>query len=65
MFIPVIQLEIDIFRKTVWNSHRIRKQRDAQLPKGIPDQVYAFPEQYGAEECGKFFFSISFGALPL
>jgi len=43
---------MDIFRETVWNSHRIRKQKDAQLPKGIPNRVYHFPEKYGSEDCG-------------
>ena len=52
IFVPIVQKEMDIFRETVWNSHRIRKQKDAQLPKGIPDHVFNFPEKYGAEECG-------------
>ena len=43
---------MDIFRATVWNSHRIRSQRDAELPKGIPNHVYSFPEAYGADKCG-------------
>ena len=30
----------------------MRKQKDARLPKGIPDHLYSFPEKYGAEECG-------------
>ena len=52
IYIPVIQKEMNIFRETVWNSHRVRHQRDAQMPKGIPNHLYAFPEQYGAEDCG-------------
>jgi len=57
VFIPVIQREMDIFRETIWNSHRIRKQKDAQLPKGVPNHVYHFPENYGAEDCDmKFHF---------
>ena len=40
-----------IFRETVWNSHRVRRQRDAHMPEGIPSHLYSFPEQY-AEECG-------------
>lgn len=39
--------EIDIFREAIWNSNRIRKQKDAQLPN-----VYHFPENYGADYCG-------------
>ena len=52
IYIPIIQRELDIFKDTVWNGHRIRKQRDAQLPKGVPNHVYAFPERYDAEDCG-------------
>ena len=53
VYIPVIQKELDTFQG-IWNSHRIRKQKDARLPKGIPNHVYNFPESYGAEECGMF-----------
>ena len=52
IFIPVIQTEMSSFQ-ALWNTHRVRKQKDAQLPKGIPDHLYSFPEQYGSEECGK------------
>ena len=50
----LVQKEMDVFRETVWNSHRVRHQRDTQLPKGIPNHLYSFPEQYGAEDCGKY-----------
>ena len=40
IFIPVIQKETDIFRETVWNSHRVRIQKDAEMPKGIPYHLY-------------------------
>lgn len=52
VFIPVIQKEMNIFRETIWNSHRVRSQNEAQMPKGIPNHLYSFPESYGAEECG-------------
>ncbi|XP_028394391.1 uncharacterized protein LOC114518567 [Dendronephthya gigantea] len=52
VYIPVVQKEMDIFRETVWNSHRVRYQRHTQLPKGIPNHLYSFPQQYGAEDCG-------------
>ena len=52
IFIPVVQKELDAFSSSVWNSHRVRKQKDAALPKGIPDHLYGFPHAYGAEECG-------------
>ena len=50
--VPLIQKELDIFRETVWNIHRIRAQKDTVLPDGIPDHNYNFPENYGLEECG-------------
>ncbi|XP_073252070.1 uncharacterized protein [Porites lutea] len=52
IFIPVIQKEMNIFRETVWNSHRVRSQKDAAVPKGIPNHLYSFPGQYNADECG-------------
>ena len=29
-----------------------QSQKEAQMPKGIPNHLYSFPENYGAEECG-------------
>ena len=52
VFLPLIQKEIDIFRDTIWNSHRVRCQKDAQLPKGVPSHLYSFPENYSSEQCG-------------
>ncbi|KAK3712321.1 hypothetical protein QZH41_017256 [Actinostola sp. cb2023] len=52
VFIPVIGKEMDVFCKTIWNSHRVRSQKEAQMPKGIPNHLYSFPAEYGAEECG-------------
>ncbi len=52
MYIPVLQKELDIFCGTVWNSHRIRCQRNAEMPKGIPDHLYNFPEKYEARDYG-------------
>ena len=53
IMIPLIQKELDTFKDTVWNSHRIRSQQDTVLPNGIPNHIHAFPEAYGLEECGK------------
>lgn len=67
IYIPLLQKEIDTFREVVWNSHRIRSQRDAQLPKGVPNHVYSFPESYDAVECGKWkgsFLQLSSRKLP-
>lgn len=51
--IPIVQRELDEFREVVWNSHRIRYQRDTVLPNGIPNHIFEFPEKYGLRECGK------------
>ena len=52
MYIPVVQKELDIFRVCVWNNHRTRKQKGKQLPRGVPEHIYNFPEQYGGHKCG-------------
>ena len=53
LFVPLLQKELDVFKDTVWNTHRIRHQKDTYLPDGVPNHVYEFPEEYGLEECGK------------
>ena len=30
-----------------WNSHRVRKNRLADCPQGIPNDLYAMPQQFG------------------
>ena len=52
IMIPVMQKELDTFKEAIWNTHRIRSQKDTYLPCGIPNHIYAFPEEYGLEECG-------------
>eukprot|EP00112_Aurelia_sp_Birch-Aquarium-sp1_P008488 Seg1936.6 transcript_id=Seg1936.6/GoldUCD/mRNA.D3Y31 product="hypothetical protein" protein_id=Seg1936.6/GoldUCD/D3Y31 len=52
IYIPVLQKELDTFRETIWNNHRIRKQRETNLPSGVPNHIYSFPEEYGLENCG-------------
>ncbi len=54
LFIPVIQRELDKFKDTVWNSHRIREQKDTNLPAGVPNHIYQFPGNYELEDCGRF-----------
>ena len=51
VFIPVVPRKCDIFVK-MWNSHRIREQPNLELPTGIPDHMFAFPEKYGASTKG-------------
>ena len=53
LFVPLLQKELDVFKDTVWNTHRIRHQKDTYLPDRVPNHVYEFPEEYGLEECGK------------
>ena len=52
LMVPIMQKEIDTFVNVVWNTHRIRAQKDTFLPAGIPNHIFSFPEQYGVEECG-------------
>ena len=52
--IPVIQKEVDEFVAVVWNSHRIRAQKDQILPAGIPTHIYNFPENYGLKKCSEY-----------
>ena len=50
--IPLMQKELDTFKDTICNSHQIHKQKDAELPAGIPDHMYSFPQEYDMDECG-------------
>ncbi len=47
-----MQRELDVFRKMVWNTHRIRAQRDTLMADGVPKHIYEFPERYGMEKKG-------------
>ena len=61
VIIPLLQKELDTFKDTVWNTHRIRQQKDTVLPHGIPEHIYNFPSEYGLEESGrlqKFLFPV-------
>ena len=65
VFIPIIQKEMAIFREIVWNSHRVRCQKEAELPKGIPHHLYAFPEEYGAQQCGMCMYTNRFSTVHI
>lgn len=43
---------MDIFKESVWNNHRCRKQKTKVLPNGIPEHIYHFPERFGGVKCG-------------
>ena len=51
VYVPVLQRECDIFVNN-WNNHRIRSQKDLELPTGVPNHLFSFPERYGAEKMG-------------
>ena len=53
IYIPIVQKEMETFRDTIWNNHRVRCQKDAQMPKGIPTLLFSSPECYDAEDCGE------------
>ena len=52
VYIPVLQKELDVSRVSVWNAHRIRKQKNKELPVGVPEHIYTYPERHGGEKCG-------------
>ena len=64
VFIPVIRREVEIFYNDVWNAHRIRQQKDAQMPKGVPDHMFNFPTVYGAEDHDKISCGVNMRSLP-
>ena len=53
ILIPLLQRELDTFKDTIWNTHRIRHQKDTELPSGVPNHIFFFPEEYDLEECGE------------
>ena len=50
VFKPVIQQECEQFADN-WNCHRIRRQK-IELPTGVPNHLFGFPERYGGKKCG-------------
>ena len=48
----MIQKELDIFRTTLWNNHRVRKQKNKDIPTGITEPIFSFPEKYASENYG-------------
>jgi len=51
VFRPIVQRECDIF-VNYWNFHRIRGQDKLEIPAGVPDHMFSFPEQYGGTNMG-------------
>ena len=55
MILAFSLIELEVFKDTVWNSHKIPHQNETDLRNGVPDHVYAFPEAYGLEDCGMYY----------
>ena len=55
-FGPIIQKELDDFA-LLWNNHRIRHSRMAEVPHGIPEILYFIPHQSG----GSYICELDFG----
>ena len=45
VLLPIIHWECGTFFD-LWNSHRIRSQNNLELPNGVPNHMFSFPEQY-------------------
>ena len=52
ILIPILQKEMDLFKDTFRNTHRIRTQKSTDLPSGVPYHIFDFPSEYGLEKCG-------------
>ena len=63
VMIPTVQREVDTFIQVIWNTHRIREQKETFLPDGVPNHIHSFPEKYGLEECGRQIFFSFFGCF--
>lgn len=48
MFLPLLTKELREFVR-YWNSHSLRRNRAAECPHGIPDDLYDMPEHFGGE----------------
>ena len=64
IMVPIVQKEVNNFKDTIWNVHRIRAQKDTVLPDGIPNHIYSFPEKYGLQDCGMTYYLTS-GAFSI
>jgi len=53
VYVPVLQKELDIFRTTIWNHKRGRKQENKMLPTGVPpDVLFEDAADYGGVDYG-------------
>ncbi len=42
----IIQEDLDQVAQE-WNTHRIRPSRNAEVPSGVPDQLFFLPQTVG------------------
>lgn len=49
-FSRLIKHDLDV-TKLEWNLHRVRKQNIGNIPSGIPNILYHWPEKIGAHDC--------------
>ena len=47
---PLLSRELREFVQ-YWNSHKLRKNRTAEYPQAIPDDLYDMPEHYNGSNC--------------
>ena len=59
--IPLIQREIDVFKDVVWNSHRIRAQKNTYLPDGVPEHTLIFLKPMASKIVVNEFSNASYG----
>ena len=59
----MMQRELDEFRKTIWNNHRIRAQKDTLMVDGIPNHIFEIPERYGVENKSLMLFYFAFDII--
>lgn len=58
---PLIRHRLEIF-KNLWNSHRIRSQRNSEVPCGIPDVLYNQAIMFGDTD---YSFSVPYSSEDL
>ena len=51
VYVPIVQRECEVFVE-YWNSHRIRSQENLEIPTGVPNHIFNFPEKYGGKNMG-------------
>ena len=51
VLLPIIHRECGTFFD-LWNSHGIRSQNNLELPNGVPNHMFSFPEQYRGTQKG-------------